>query len=137
MERVARCLDFRTFRRQRSVDSHDIWTNTGRRRQLRDSRDHWVFSEAARMSELHSLPAHLWQDEVWLSFHQDREEDRDRHPLKGLRRFGPFSGSLISSMMDPIRVAAVVPQGCRSWFTGILAELNQSHQPSERAAYLV
>jgi len=89
------------------------------------------------MSELHSLPAHLWQDEVWLSFHPDREEDRDRHPLKGLRRFGPLSGSLISSMMDPIRVAAVVPQGCRSWFTGILAELNQSHQPSERAAYLV
>lgn len=89
------------------------------------------------MSELHSLPAHLWQDEVWLSFHPDREEDRDRHPLKGLRRFGPLSGSLISSMMDPIRVAAVVPQGCRSWFTGILAELNQSHQLSERAAYLV
>jgi hypothetical protein len=56
------------------------------------------------MSELHSLPAHLWQDEVWLSFHPDREEDRDRHPLKGLRRFGPLSGSLISSMMAPFEL---------------------------------
>ncbi|MEZ6041952.1 MAG: hypothetical protein R3C20_15730 [Planctomycetaceae bacterium] len=52
-----------------------------------------------------AFPAHGWQDEPWLGFHPEREEDRDRHPLKGLRRFGPLSGSLVSSMMDPIRVA--------------------------------
>lgn len=62
-------------------------------------------------TDLYSLPAHLWEDEPLLSFHPDRQEDSDRHPLKGLRRFGPLSGSLISSMMDPIRVAAIVPDG--------------------------
>lgn len=89
------------------------------------------------MSDLHTLPAHVWQDEPWLSFHPEREEDRDRHPLKGLRRFGPLSGSLVSSMMDPIRIAAIFPHGRKSWFAGIIGELNRSHQPRERQQYLV
>lgn len=89
------------------------------------------------MSTPHLLPAHAWQEEPWLSFHPDRLEDRDRHPLKGLHRFGPFSASLISSMIDPIRVAAIVPHGCRSWFDSILSELNQTHKPSERSDYLI
>lgn len=89
------------------------------------------------MSDLPTFPAHGWQDEPWLSFHPEREEDRDRHPLKGLRRFGPLSGSLVSSMMDPIRVAAIFPHGCRTWFTGILGELNRGHHPQERQQYLV
>jgi hypothetical protein len=40
-------------------------------------------------------------------------------------------------MMDPIRIAAIVPHGCKSWFTEIVSELNQSHRPTERLAYLV
>lgn len=89
------------------------------------------------MSAIHSLPAHAWHEEPWLSFHPDRLDDRDRHPLKGLHRFGPFSASLISSMIDPIRVAAIVPHGCRSWFSGILSELNHVHKPRERSDYLI
>ena len=88
------------------------------------------------MSDPHSLPAHSWQEEPWLSFHPDREEDRDTHPLKGLRRFGPLSGSLISSMIDPIRIAAIVPHGCMRWLTGLLSELICAQQPAERLAYL-
>lgn len=89
------------------------------------------------MSELHSMPSHAWQDEPELSFHPDREHDRDKHPLKGLRKFGPFSASLINSMIDPIRVAAVVPSSCRTWFTNLLQELEQSHRPQERTSYLI
>lgn len=85
----------------------------------------------------HQLPAHFWHDEPLLSFHPERAEDCERHPLKGLRKFGPLSGSLINSMIDPIRVAAIVPFGCKKWFTGIVGELNSSHRPLERQAYLI
>lgn len=89
------------------------------------------------MSAAHSLSAHLWQDEAYLSFHPEREDDRDAHPLTGLRKFGPLSSSFLNSMMDPIRVAAIVPFGRKAWFGGILNELNHPQTPNERANYLI
>ena len=89
------------------------------------------------MSAAHFLSTHLWQDEAILSFHPEREDDREAHPLKGLRKFGPLSSSFLNSMMDPIRVAAIVPFGRSDWFSGILNELNHPQTPKERASYLI
>lgn len=34
---------------------------------------------------------HVWYPEPELLFHPERTGDRDIHPLRGLKRFGPYS----------------------------------------------
>jgi hypothetical protein len=44
---------------------------------------------------------------------------------------------LINHVVDPIRVAAILPSGSRGILGNLLQELERAHQPRERRAYLV
>jgi len=83
-----------------------------------------------------SLPVHAWLPEPDLLFHPTRREDRTAHPLIGLTRFGPYSRSLINTVIDPLRVAVITPNGTLATIDSLLRELEQEHQPKERQAYL-
>lgn len=85
----------------------------------------------------YALPAHMLIPEPELAFHPEREEDRHEHPLQGLLQYGPYSRSLINQVVDPIRVAAILPHGSRRILGDLLVELEQKHAPRERRAYLV
>lgn len=82
------------------------------------------------------LPAHSWLPEPELAFHPTRKEDRTAHPLLGLINFGPYSRSLINQVIDPIRLAIIVPSGTTQSVDALLTELEQRHKPKERRAYL-
>jgi len=82
------------------------------------------------------LPAHGCLPEPQLSFHPDRKEDRSAHPLQGLLEFGPYSRSLINTILDPVRVASIVPSRGGTYLDNLLIELEQQHQPRERTQYL-
>jgi hypothetical protein len=82
------------------------------------------------------LPSARLLAEPDLAFHPDRHEDRSPHPLVGLSQFGPYSRSLVNKVLDPIRVAAVVPHGWPTRFVNLLKELELRHRPLERRNYL-
>ena len=83
-----------------------------------------------------SLPAHFCLHEPELLFHPDRPDDKHRHPLVGLLQHGPFSRSLVNCVIDPIRVAFIVPWGESGKMLGLLKELEARHTPRERHQYL-
>lgn len=83
-----------------------------------------------------SLPTHSWLPEPDLLFHPTREKDRSAHPLWGLIEFGPYSRALINSVLDPIRVATIVPHNESHRIDRLLRELEMQHKPRERYAYL-
>jgi hypothetical protein len=83
------------------------------------------------------LPAYFRSDEPDLLFHPDRPQDRDPHPLVGLLQFGPYSRSLINSVLDPIRVATIFPNGFKGRVRALFRELEQRHFPRERKNYLI
>lgn len=82
------------------------------------------------------LPGHGRIPEPELAFHPDRPEDRTTHPLDGLLQFGPYSQSLVSRILGPIRVAAIAPAGGLKAIDKLLSELEISQQPQERKSYL-
>lgn len=82
------------------------------------------------------LAAHSELREPKLLFHPDRREEVDEHPLRGLLTYGPFSRSLLQSVIDPNRVAIVAPAGGAAVVQRLLGEFNGRHQPKERRAYL-
>lgn len=71
-----------------------------------------------------------------LLFHPDRDEDRHEHPLVGLQKYGPYSRALVNHVLDPIRIAAVVPHGQLKVVLQILDELETCQEPRERRHYL-
>ena len=83
------------------------------------------------------FPSHGLIHEPELAFHADRPEDKHVHPLKGLVEFGPYSRSLISNVLDPIRLAVIVPYGTRGVIRGLLHELRTKQTPRERKNYLI
>ena len=83
------------------------------------------------------LPAHTVIPEPDLAFHAERLSDRGAHPLLGLAQYGPYSRSLPHVVIDPIRVALVVPHDMFDAATTLLQELESRHIPAERRAYLV
>ena len=83
-----------------------------------------------------AFPAHGYVVEPALAFHSERVADTDIHPLRGLTQFGPYSRSLIQSVFDPIRIAFISPQNTGGAMARLLRELNETHQPEERKAYL-
>ena len=83
------------------------------------------------------LPGHIKLPEPKLSFHATREADSDSHPLVGLRKFGPYSRSVLGGVVDPIRVGVIGPNGCEVPVGNLLRELESEQQPTERRAYLV
>jgi hypothetical protein len=84
-----------------------------------------------------SLPAHQVNQEPYLSFHPERENDRDIHPLKGLKSYGPYSRSLVSNVMDPIRIGFIVPNGTSGKINPLFKELRNRQQKNERHRYLI
>lgn len=79
------------------------------------------------------IAPHLWFPEPKLSFHPERTEDVDTHPLRGLLRFGPYSAGLVP---DPIRVATIAPAGDGNQLYNFMKELNSEYDPRERKDYL-
>jgi hypothetical protein len=53
-----------------------------------------------------------------------------------LINYGPYSRSLINTVIDPIRVAVITPSGTSQTVNRLLRELEQEHPPRERKAYL-
>ena len=82
------------------------------------------------------LPSARMFSEPDLAFHPERSADRNTHPLVGLCQFGPYSRSLINRVIDPIRVAAILPHGWTRRFENLLKELEVRHKPQERRNYL-
>jgi hypothetical protein len=83
------------------------------------------------------MPAHNWLTEPDLLFHPDLPDHRHIHPLIGLEQFGPYSQSVISQVLDPIRIGFIVAHGHTAPAKRLLAELEQRHQPRERQSYLI
>lgn len=75
----------------------------------------------------------IWYPEPELVFHPERTSERDIHPLRGLKRFGPHSRGLVQS---PIRVATLAPAGESERLFAFMRELSQSVRPVERTDYL-
>lgn len=83
------------------------------------------------------MPGHAWLPEPTLAFHPDRVEDQSSHPLDGLTRYGPYGQSVVSRLLGPIRVAVIAPAGGIEAMEGLLRELEGTHKPKERFAYLL
>jgi hypothetical protein len=79
------------------------------------------------------IEPHIWFPESKLSFHPERANDVDMHPLRGLLRFGPYSSGLVP---DPIRVATIVPSGEGDRLYKFMKELSAEFEPTERRGYL-
>jgi len=82
------------------------------------------------------FPAAAVCPEPELLFHPDRKGDKDRHPLSGLLRFGPYSRALPGYVLDPLRIAVICPAGGIRRVKNLLAELEARHRPKERMNYL-
>src|SRR5262245_2149552 len=80
------------------------------------------------------ISPHVSLREPKLAFHPDRTADKDIHPLRGLRQFGPYSSGLVP---DPIRVATISPAGDSGRLFEFMKELNSSASATERRDYLL
>ena len=83
------------------------------------------------------FPSYNVIEEPDLSFHPERQEDKSKHPLIGLARYGPYSRSLINQIVDPIRVASIFPHGQASVIKHLFRELESHQRPKERLSYLI
>src|SRR5215467_1813661 len=82
------------------------------------------------------LPGHVVLAEPKLRFGSPDARDIDIHPMEGLIRFGPYSRDKISAVSNPIRIGMILPADLEDRLAGQMRELDQSHQPRERKAYL-
>ena len=82
------------------------------------------------------FPLHSRVLEPDLLFHPDRSEDRSPHPLVGLTQFGPYSRSTLNTVLNPIRIAVITPQGGLRDLDRLFLEFTQNHKPRERRNYL-
>ena len=82
------------------------------------------------------LPNYSALVEPSLAFHPERRADNDIHPLRGLIKYGPYSRGVQLSAPDPIRFAAICPEGQLSKVNGLINQLQNEHQPGERREYL-
>src|SRR5687768_6825998 len=87
-------------------------------------------------SRVPALPAHGRLREPNLTFHPDRREDVSTHPLEGLLNFGPYSRSLLSDVLDPIRIATIGPAAKSRAIERLIRELSERQKARERQAYL-
>lgn len=83
------------------------------------------------------ISGHAVMQEPELSFHPEKVEERSKHPLEGLRNFGPYSLATLAQVIDPIRVAAIVPNNELTKIQDLITEFENSYKPKERPQYLV
>jgi hypothetical protein len=82
------------------------------------------------------LPGHIVLPEPKLRFGSLDARDIDIHPMEGLLRFGPYSRDKLSAVSNPIRIGMILPADLEDRLVSQMRELDQSHQPRERKAYL-
>lgn len=82
------------------------------------------------------LPGHIVLPEPKLRFGSPDARDVDIHPMEGLIRFGPYSLDKLSAVSNPIRIGMILPADLEDRLVALMRELDQSHQPRERKAYL-
>lgn len=82
------------------------------------------------------LPGHIVLPEPKLRFGSSDARDVDIHPMEGLIRFGPYSRDKLSAVSNPIRIGMILPADLEDRLVAQMRELEQSHQPRERKAYL-
>jgi hypothetical protein len=85
----------------------------------------------------HTLPSYTPIPEPSLRFHPERQNDIDLHPLRGLRKYGPYSRGMPLSAPDPIRLAFICPDGHFKALKVLFDEFLHRHKPRERRDYLV
>lgn len=83
------------------------------------------------------LPGYIIHGEPHLLFSATDSAARDKHPLLGLIRHGPYGASQVANVFDTIRVAAVTPHGMLEEVDRLLDELRRRYSPKERTDYLV
>jgi hypothetical protein len=71
-----------------------------------------------------------------LLFHPERQEERSVHPLEGLLSYGPYSRAVLNTVLDPVRVGVIAPEGGLVSVRSVISELGQRHEPQERHQYL-
>ena len=79
------------------------------------------------------IAPHMCLPEPNITFHPDRNTDREVHPLRGLLRFGPYTAGLAP---DPIRVATLTPANESECLYEFIKRLNLAYTPKERKDYL-
>ena len=84
----------------------------------------------------YQLPGHWVFGEPYLRFGSKDARDVDIHPMRGLLRWGPYSKDKLAAVSNPIRLAMIAPFGASDRLVHQIRELEQSHQPRERKAYL-
>ena len=79
------------------------------------------------------IASHVRLPEPTLVFHPDRRSDQERHPLRGLLKYGPYSAGFVP---DPIGVATLAPnrESCRLY--DFMKKLNSDFDLQERKDYL-
>jgi len=80
------------------------------------------------------IGANLWWPEPELSFHPERTSERDVHPLRGLKSFGPYSKTAL--LPNPIRIASIAPHADGPRLFAFMEELKRPARPRERTDYL-
>ncbi|MDD9985815.1 MAG: hypothetical protein OXQ31_06070 [Spirochaetaceae bacterium] len=68
-----------------------------------------------------------------LTFHPERTSDQNRHPLRGLLDYGPYSSGFVP---DPIRIATVAPRVDNDQLYTFMRELNKTLEPQDRKDYV-
>ena len=84
----------------------------------------------------YQMPGYTVVPEQELRFGSAETNDVEVHPLQGLLRFGPYSRDKIAAIADPIRVGIIAPSGKVRPVENLLQEMQRSHDPRERHAYL-
>jgi hypothetical protein len=82
------------------------------------------------------LPGYTRLQEPLLLFDALSQNSTSIHPLQGLCDFGPYSKSIIQQMHNPIRVAAIYPDGYYNSVVKLIQELKGTASPRERKSYL-
>ena len=87
-------------------------------------------------SQPYAMPAHNCLTESELLFHPEDQSHCHVHPLAGLTQFGPYSQSIVSQVLDPVRVGFIVAHGQGPLARQLLSELERRVAPRERLSYL-
>jgi hypothetical protein len=82
------------------------------------------------------LPDYTVLPEEKLSFDPLDLRKSDTHPLRGLEKFGPYSGSFSPSpILSPLRIGLVTVEGFGPRMRDYLSSLSVSHQSKAKAKY--
>ena len=79
------------------------------------------------------IDSHIVISEPKLVFHPERHGDQEIHPLRGLLRFGPYSGNTVPT---PIRIGTLAPSHESRLLYGLMKELKSVQEPREHKDYL-